>query len=360
MSEQAIIEEVTQEISFEEIKNGNDCRFIIRIVSLYVEFKNTKNKSPLTRNGYWLIFDSIDLFQSQFWEISRNSIKREIVCDFTTKSIQFGENEPPDASDLHKFVKLVDTISHVTLEMDSISEDRLDYWSDGRKIELHIYPYGITVWYKSQWDGIHKGRNALVKEVQTDKAGAPSNEEVETLVDRLKEVHKLHYTAPHITWRVWAEFILKKKPEEHEDLVHQAPPYKIIDLFKSAGVNADKELASLRQDTSVAQGISEGTAADIDGLIQSFECVLEARKIKTAAEDVHYQKLKAFKIKMNAQTETLQLVNQRNKPQENDLSFEYFENIGDQDDVDHVEYVEEDVWHLNIFLCLHSVYFLSA
>lgn len=121
------------------------------------------------------------------------------------------------------------------------------------------------------------------------------------------------------------------------------PPYKIIDLFKAVGVNADVELQSIHQDVSLAEGISEGITLDIDGLIQSFECVMQQTKALQAFQEVHMQKLQAFKTKNSATTNTLQLVTQRTRPVENMQSAEYLDEVTDQLDIDHVEYAEDEV-----------------
>lgn len=128
-----------------------------------------------------------------------------------TKTQSFGDKETPDVLDIDKFLKIIDTVSHNNHGVHGISEDRLEYWSDGRKLDLHVYPYGTSVQTKAQWTAIHKGQNALVPNVVTDKAGSATEEEIEALVERLKDIHRFHYTAPHITWRAWADWILKKK-----------------------------------------------------------------------------------------------------------------------------------------------------
>lgn len=306
-----------------------------------MEFKNTKQK-PALNNGFWVAVNTLDAFFEQLWNIASDNIKREIICDPVANSQVFSEKEFPDVSDLDKFVKIIDTVGHHTTECQNVSEDRLLYWTDGRRLDLHIYPYGTSVLKRAQWTAIHKGPNALIKTVETDKAGAATEEEVEALVEKLKDVHNFHYSAPHITWRTWADWILKKKVEQRELYVNKPPPYKIFDMFKAVGMNADQELASIHHEVSVAEGVTEGVSLDISGLIQSFKSVMACTRAQQAAEEVHLQKLEAFQTRMTATKETLELVGHRTRPVENALSLEYLNKITNTEDVDHAEYLEDD------------------
>lgn len=320
------------------------CEYVLKTFAVYVEFKNTKTKSPIN-NGLWLSTNSVEGFLLELWDMTSDKIKREIICDPAAHTQTFSDKEIPDVSDIARFVRICDTVGHAYHNIDDVTDCELLNWSDGRKLEIHVYPYGTTVVTKAQWTKIHKGQNALVPAIQTDRAGAPTEAEVEAIVEQLKEIHRFHYSAPHITWRAWADFILKKKPEERELFMRKPPPYKLIDLFRPVHVNADIELAAITNDVTVAESVSEGVILDIDGLINSYECQMVASKarraVEKAVEKTYLYKLKAFKVKMDATHQTLNVVSQRARPHENAMSLEYLESIGNQEDVDHMEYLEE-------------------
>lgn len=322
---------------------------MLKLVPVYVEFKNTKQKSALSP-GFWVGINSTEEFIEEIWNIAKVTVKREIICDPVDKTQCFTEKAEPDVSDAGSFLKIVDIISHVTLEIQAMSDDRLQFWSDGRKLDLHIYPYGITVITKAQWTAIHKGTNALIKEVEVDKTGAPKEEELVTLAKTLQEVHKYHYVAPFVTWKAWAEHILKKKVEDRDRLIHNAPPLRMIDLFKVAATNSDREYEFLQHDLALSGTVAEGVALDIDGLIQSFERVVEARRALQVAEKLHEEKLRALKAKISVTGETLRQVHVRTRAQANMQGAEYEDDIQYASDDQHEEYLDEEVLFF-VFYC---------
>lgn len=311
----------------------------INLVPSIRQFEKQTQTSKIGENWMFQV-DSLEDFFSEMFLHCEPFLKREIIIDPLEKTHAFGEKETPDPSDLPKFVKIRDPISKYTYEMESINEARLQIWSDERQLLVFIYPHSHSITYRSEWNAIHKGTNALIKSVPADKSGAPAEEAIEEMVTKLKECHRFNYTGMHIHWRTWAQYILNQRSTDHDVLIPRPPPRGILELFETALSNARSRIALIREDVNIAEGINGGLGLEIQGLIRDFDNIVRLSTEKLEAEQSFQRKLTALAQKVNNNKDNLYLFAAAHRPQETTLSENYLNNVGTQDDVDHTE---EDV-----------------
>uniref|UniRef100_A0A336MWB0 CSON006981 protein n=1 Tax=Culicoides sonorensis TaxID=179676 RepID=A0A336MWB0_CULSO len=330
-----LTENIDSTLSIEEIREKSRKKYVLKMFIVYVEYKNSRQKQQIG-DGLFVCIDNVEEFLEIVWEKSQEFIKREIVINPVENSQSFSTKEVPDINDVYKFCRIVDTVAHSSTELEIIDDSRLDFWSDGRRLDLHVYPYGTSIITASQWKSIHKGVNSLVKDVDKDKSGAATEEEIDRIVERLKEEHSEHFSAAYITWRIWAEWLLKKRVEEHEHYIKKPPPMNIVKLFKSPN-SSENALKSHKENVNIAVDLTMGHEADVDRLIQRYETVMASTRAKLRTEEVFFNELLEFKSKITGTKSALESVDRSLSVAENPVSLDYYEKISNQEDIDHVE-----------------------
>lgn len=300
------------------------------------EFLNSRETTSLEVE--WTIeADTLGDFVSELWFKCEPYLKREIVIDPLSKVHSFVEKEAPDYTDLDKFVKFRDPVSKYTYALIEVTEIKLGHWSDGRRINVIIFPHSFSIVYRKQWDSIKSGPTALLAPTRTDKAGAPTEAEVEAVAIKLQEIHRMNYTGRNCHWSAWAEHIVKKGPLGQEALMLKPPPKGLMKLFETAHSNHAIQILSIRQNVNVAEGINHGFGIDIAKLIEEYKQIVRASEVKLSADKQFLESLVRLQEKVETNEQNLSLFGTAVQARDNPMSEEYLNTIGIQDDEEHRE-----------------------
>lgn len=306
--------------------------FSIKLCAFVKSFSSQKSDTPVNGEEPWIVeVDNLRDFKRALWPKVVGYLKREIF--FIDKTPCWSDRETPVEEDLDKFVTLFDNKSRRFIDLNGITSKDLQRWSDDRLLNLHICQYSHAVSNKALWTAVEK---KLLEPAERDRSGAAAESAIATVVEQLKEEHRLHYRAAYICWRQWADFIFKQPAHLRGRLIHDPPPQHLIHLFARTHSDTDMLVNELRQNLSIGEGINSGITLDVVSLRNAFDpmkiCVFELYK---ATKDFEVR-LTALEHKCQNNNETLSLFQEAVGPVENEFGKEMYSNIGEQDDVDHL------------------------
>lgn len=210
-------------IAIQEMQNeASDVEFQEAEVFLYSfernlqtrEFK--KQTSGVTKCSIQInSSNSVEEFKNQIWLKIQDKLKREIVFD--DNEPRWHENVTPKEEDMERFVLFYDAKSKRSLTLEKINNITRNHWRS-KEIWLYAHVYSMSVSNLSLWKKVLK---SLIEPLNRDRAGASTISEMNSVIVRLKEIHKLHYQASHINWIMWANRIQASEPHLREKLIHQ-------------------------------------------------------------------------------------------------------------------------------------------
>ncbi|KAJ3094451.1 hypothetical protein HDU96_001666, partial [Phlyctochytrium bullatum] len=116
------------------------------------------------------------------------------------------------------------------------------------KIEVTIVKYGWAITTASDFS-LLAAAVAPAPE-PTDRSGAPTEDRIAAVVQRLKEYHSSLWAGAEMSWRMWATLILRMPPAVQAAATISAPPTELIHLFGPAP--AERHITALRQESSLA------------------------------------------------------------------------------------------------------------
>lgn len=205
------IEAAANEVNDIEIEQTVICLYSVELNLQMREFKG--QTSGVTKCAIQIYCNSVEEFKNQIWLKIHDKLKREIVFD--DNDPRWHENVTPN---MERFVLFYDAKSKISLTLDKINNITLNPWRS-KEIWLHVHAYSMSVSNLSLWKKVLK---SLIEPLNRDRAGASTISEMNVVVGRLKEFHKLHYQASHINWIMWANRIQASEPHlrENEFTVH--------------------------------------------------------------------------------------------------------------------------------------------
>lgn len=183
----------------------------------------------------------------------------------------------------------------------------------------------------------------LIDPFEKDRAGASSNQRVQTIVNGLQSIHKFVYAGKDIVWRMWANEILSKDVHSQESLMHEPPSPGILRFMTLAEDNAQVRLRNARDTMSVASNISETYNARssqvqtyVDEAIKlqaEIEAMMARLKVVLTLVQTHNNSLNDYSA---SNIELLQnLAPAISQPTESQFSIDTYNNINNMEDVDH-------------------------
>ncbi|KAJ3223653.1 hypothetical protein HDU81_009051 [Chytriomyces hyalinus] len=163
---------------------------------------------------------------------------------------------------------------------------------------------------------------------ESDQSNAARTAVQVDLVQRLKTTHSARYTAPDISYHLWANYIVSKEPHMREQLIGECPPASLIQHFQCA--DTDDALHNRMTHTSNLVAIRQNESA-----IQKFERTIERIKgSKRSLEEAEAEAeggLLALKIRQSV----LMDFSMSLQPRETGNSLDLLARVGLQDDIDH-------------------------
>lgn len=126
----------------------------------------------------------------------------------------------------------------------------------------------------------------LKPSIVVDKAGSSTNELIDTLAVKLKDIHQLRFRGTFSSsWAMWAEWILRQSPEKQVEMMEKPFPEELKGYFTAIDNVIQKFedvvekhkftisiLQSVRQDAIIAH---ESHLRTIDAHIRSLEASVE-------------------------------------------------------------------------------------
>lgn len=272
-------------------------------------------------------FDTIEEFRFEIWEQVKHLLKMEVITSNDTEP-KFADSAP-ELADFDKFVMFAHPTKKAARAPSSL--DQINHWKN-KLMRLYVHPYSISLASKRVFEKVSK---SLLEPYERDRAGACTNAHIESILEKLKEIHGDRYTGFEINWRLWATFISNSETHLQENLMNDPPPPEIIINLPSRYNTSDQILASNFQNLTVGTHINDDIRMELNTMKPVLDRIMDNMERNTADFKEFYNRF----LRLCAATETrhglLQSVPRQQPPTEMASSASLIENIDDCGDVDH-------------------------
>lgn len=307
-------------------------------VELQVQIREFKGQvSGLTKCALAINCDSVDDFKHELWLKINDKLKREVI--FNDVGPQWHVNISPKEDDMDRFVLFYDSKSKRSATLNKVTTITLNHWRS-KEIWLYIHVYSTSVSNLTLWKKVQK---VLFEPLNRYRAGASTVCEMNILVDQLKDIHRLHYQSSHINWIMWANRIQASEPHLREIMIRRPPPADMLHLFAVAKTPADDRMAGICQNMFVAENVNEGASTGlariktlVDGLRDLQKTLVQLHNEQDSQITLLEHEIAAFEIQTSTTRSLLNSFERAMPATETDFGRQIFQQIQDQDDVDHV------------------------
>lgn len=303
----------------------------IKLHPVIKNFLNQKGGETLTED-WQLQVNNCQMFKAELWPLIQRHIGRKVIIDGS--NMRWDEAVFPVEEDLPNFVQFFDTAQRRTMQLGIIGDEELSRWSDGRTINLIICRHSNNVVTKANWTKIEK---QLIKPAAKDRAGAAAESALHEMVEKLKQKHRFHLYGQYIAWRIWADWILKQPGDQWNSLVNDPPPGHMLHLFKQAADNSENLAETLRHNLSIGKSVSSSLAVDVKTIVTEFKLLKEAHANLTRAFESLESRLETLLLRCEVTNENLEMFENAVPVQPTQFSRDCFDQIRDQEDIDHNE-----------------------
>lgn len=292
--------------------------------------KNFLSQKAESEEEWDVVISGIGDLKVTLWSKIQPYLRREIIV--ADQQVQWSDQESPSEDELDKFISFYDQTHRRSFKLDVITDTDLNRWTDGRKITINICHYSTAVVNKTIWGKVEK---KLLKPAAKDKAGAAAEAAVDQMINELKTAHRFHYVANYITWRMWADYVLKQPGNQWQSAIQAPPPHHMLHLFTAARTNPDDLVSELRHNLSIGKSINSGFEDDVAQLVNEFQ------QLKVKFDNVFHgmisleSRLNALQAKCKTTGDNLSLFEVAVPPSETEFSAQMFDQIIEQDDIDH-------------------------
>lgn len=269
--------------------------------------------------------DSLAEVQACIWRFIKPHLCREIdVHEADGIKVSWSVKEEPDIRDINNFVHLRDPKRKTVTKMDQLAEGRmLLNWRE-KVMDVFAFAYSQSVSSVAIWDKVNK---CLLQPTETDRAGAPSNVNLDELVQDLKKKNS-HLTSHDSGWIQWANWIHASPAHLQAGLMTQLPPADMKSMFWSLPVSEGSRAECLREGLVVAGNIVANLSPGVKAICDKADHLTNmAFDVKVLAE--------GLKEKLNMCSDMLKGMQTSLQPQESPLSHRVREDVGDMMDMDH-------------------------
>lgn len=338
------IEKMTDLIEIEVAENENEAvsdafqEVCLYSVELQIQTREFKGQvSGITKCALSINCNSVDDFKHQLWLKINDKLKREVI--FNDADPEWHERTSPNEDEMDRFVLFYDSKSKRSVALNKINTITLNHWRS-KEIWLYIHVYSTSVSNLTLWKKVQK---LLIEPLNRDRAGASTICEMNVLVGQLKELHRLHYQSSHINWIMWANRIQASEPHLRETLIHRPPPADMLHLFALAKTAADDKIAEIRQNLCMAENVNEGATTGlsrirtlVDGVRELQNTIVQLQKEQETKIELLEHEITSFEKQTSTTRSLLNSMELAMPATETDFGRQIFQQIQDQDDVDHV------------------------
>lgn len=238
--------------------------------------------------------------------------------------VSWSAKEDPDIRDINNFVYLRDAKRKTMIKLDQLGEGKIMLNWREKTINVFAFAYSQSVSSVAIWEEVNK---CLFQPSETDRAGAPSNVNLDELVQHLKEQNS-HLRSHDSGWIQWANWIHASPAHLQTGLMTQLPPAEMRGMFSSLPISEGSRSACVRKGLVVAQNIVDNLAPSVQVLCDKAEQLMNfAFEVKLLAQGLNE--------KLNMCRDMLKGMQTSLAPQESTVSQRVAEEVGDVMDVDH-------------------------
>lgn len=206
-----------------------------------------------------------------------------------------------------------------------------------RNKELHVivFVYSRNVATNGTFNIV---KNNLLDPAIRDRSSAVSNQLIDEIIDKLKQNHSHHLTAPQpIAWRIWATFIASKPSHAHDQLMLDSPPDHIVVLFRCIPTSEAEILSNAHKGLRAARnvnGIQRASLREIRERVKRVQSTIDSCNEEMASLVTQLDYLQQMSERENS---LLRDMDGSVRPTESTFSFEVANMVTDCNDVDHIE-----------------------
>ncbi|XP_062541904.1 uncharacterized protein LOC134209899 [Armigeres subalbatus] len=257
---------------------------------------------------------------------------------FTHRAVRFTESADsrPEASwedvipgfdDCDRFLVFQDKINKRNISPSKVDSANLVNWLS-KEVSVIVYKYSDSITSLERW---HQVEAQLLRPLEKDRSGAESVASINQLKEQLKRIHGKYLSGDDVNWGCWASWISSKTFDQRDDLMNQAPPEHLINLFSSVPVHSDTILEKARLDLQVANTVNGAYSNILRELKNDYQQL--GNVVRTIGE-----RISMLETKQKEYDEMLQAMRNTVAVKENKFSVELARNVTDCLDVDHDEF----------------------
>lgn len=315
----------------------------LHTIELNVQTRDFKGQtSGDTKSPAEIRCNSVPEFKEKLWLLLLDNLKREVIFD-DQNNPQWHTNVTPQEEDVERYILFYDLKSKRSITLDKVNTISLNHWRT-KEIWLYVHSYSMSVSNLSPWKKVQK---TLIEPVNRDRAGANTIAEMNEIVRRLKEVHKLNYQSSHINWIMWANRIQSSEPHLHEKLLSDPPPPDMLHLFAIVRNPSDNVISDVRHNISVAEGVNKGVGTSLSKIRTLVDDIIKAQTeidtpqsvVKTKTELLNHE-LTTMEVQTTATRSLITSMGDALPATATDFGRQIFSMVQNQEDVDHA--VDQD------------------
>ncbi|KAJ3266163.1 hypothetical protein HDU77_002294 [Chytriomyces hyalinus] len=221
------------------------------------EPSTTHTNANNTLDEWTLNTVNVDAARTAIWNKFRDRLERRAIYDESaTPQFTISDSDPTveDIDSYFYFEK--DSRKHCfgpKTGFSTLSNVILTNWTkSATPVTMLILKHGDAIRTTALFQQYDK---TVLQPIITDRAGAPAELLHMDIIARLREQHAAHYEAGLITWRLWANEILRLPVPQQANAIRQPPPLQMSQLFDRIPGPAEERLVELRSTMNLAREV---------------------------------------------------------------------------------------------------------
>ena len=174
--------------------------------------------------GQWYFeFKNVEEFFPLLWERVAPHLVRGVIITDNQGAISCTWMEgPPGMNQLHLFAAIFDVGLKEFVPWERVNAAKLRaIQTVAKEFKVYVYKYSKNVVSKNNFELVER---TLINASSTDRAGAATLTEEERLSDELIAIHGQSIKGTsHLSWRMWANYILSKPAAMRDELLQSGP-----------------------------------------------------------------------------------------------------------------------------------------
>lgn len=224
-------------------------------------FVSQRNFTPIYNDVRQVGAGDVDEMLGNIWKIIIESgcLEREVIVE---GEVVAWSADVPDAehNQVDKFAQILDIKGKRNYSPSSVSTDLLAHLRN-KEVHVVVFVYSRNVSTNGTFNLVKKN---LLDPAIRDRSAAVANQLIDEIIEKLKENHSHHLTAPQpIAWRIWATFIASKPQHSHDQLMLDSPPDHIVVLFRCIPTTEAQILSNAQKGLRVARNVNGSQRASL-------------------------------------------------------------------------------------------------